>query len=184
MAAIDEHGLRDRTVLIVSSDHGEGFGEHGLYFHNKSLYEVMVHVPLLVQLPERKARTVHAHVSMMDIGPTVLDLFGVPTPGYFMAESLVPLLAGENPPADRPILMEKPTEFALLFPDGVKVMLKTRPVSEEIYDLSNDPDEENDLRDQLGAEGDRRVALARAYVAAHRTQAQGKHTEEDHTESE
>jgi arylsulfatase A-like enzyme len=183
MAAIDELGLRERTVLIVSSDHGEAFGEHGLYFHNKSLYEVMVHVPLLVQLPERKPRTIHAHVSMMDIGPTVLDLFRVPTPGYFMSESLVPLLAGEKPPPDRPILMEKPTEFAVLFADGVKVMLKTRPASEEIYDLSNDPDEEHDLRDQLGAEGDRRVALARAYVDAHRTTPRPE-TAEEETEQE
>jgi arylsulfatase A-like enzyme len=186
MEAIDEFELRERTVLIVSSDHGEAFGEHGLYHHNKSLYEVMVHVPLLVQLPERKARTVHAHVSMMDIGPTVLDLLGVDTPGYFMGESLVPLLAGEKPPPHRPILMEKPTEFAFLFPDGVKVMLRTRPASEEIYDLSVDPEEENDLREQLGAEGDRRVALARAYVDAHRTQpdAQGRKDEETQTEVE
>jgi hypothetical protein len=179
MDAIDEFDLRERTVLIVSSDHGEAFGEHGLFFHNKSLYEVMVKVPLLVQLPERKAATVHAHVSMMDIGPTVLHLFGIPVPGYFMAESLVPLLSGEKPPPGRPILMEKPTEIAFLFPDGLKVMLKTRPVSEEIYDLSTDPDEERDLRVELGAEGDRRVALARAYVEAHRTQPQANHSDED-----
>jgi hypothetical protein len=181
MEAIDELHLRERTVLIVSSDHGEGFGEHGIFFHNKSLYEVMVHVPLLVQLPDRKPRTVHAHVSMMDIGPTALDLLGVPTPGYFMAESLVPLLVGEKPPADRPILMQKPTESALLFPDGVKVLLRTKPVSEEIYDLSTDPDEENDLRETLGAEGDRRIALTRAYVDAHRTQPEREVAEEETT---
>jgi hypothetical protein len=182
MTAIDEHGLRERTVLIVSSDHGEAFGEHGLFFHNKSLYEVMVKVPLLVQLPERKARTVNAHVSMMDIGPTVLHLFGLPAPGYFMAESLVPLLTGDKPPVGRPILMEKPTEIAFLFPDGLKVLLKTRPLSEEIYDLSSDPDEENDLRAELGAEGDRRVALARAYVAAHRTEEAREEADEDSAE--
>jgi hypothetical protein len=182
MEAIDELGLRERTVLIVSSDHGEGFGEHGIRYHNKSLYEVMVHVPLLVQLPNREAKTVDAHVSMMDIGPTILDLFGIPTPGYFMAESLVPLLAGGKPAPHRPILMEKPTEAAFLFPDGVKVLLRMRPVSEEIYDLSNDPDEENDLREELGPEGDRRVALARAYIAAHRTQPQASHEEEETTE--
>lgn len=182
MKAIDDLGLRERTVLIVSSDHGEGFGEHGIHFHNKSLYEVMVHVPLFIQLPERKARTVDTHVSMMDIGPTVLDLCGAPTPGYFMGESLVPLLAGDPPPPNRPILMEKPTESAFLFPDGVKVLLRLRPVSEEIYDLSNDPDEETDLREELGPEGDRRVALAKAYVEAHRTQRQGEHHDEESEE--
>jgi hypothetical protein len=79
-------------------------------------------------------------------------------------------------------LMEKPTEAAFLFADGVKVLLRRKPVSEEIYDLSNDPDEENDLRETLGAEGDRRVALARAYVNAHRTQPLGQEREAESDE--
>jgi hypothetical protein len=65
--------------------------------------------------------------------------------------------------------MERATEVALLFEDGIKVMLRTRPESEEIYDLKNDPEEEHDLREELGEEGDRRVALTRAYAEAHRT---------------
>jgi len=167
--AIGELGLEKRTVLIVTSDHGEAFGEHGLRQHNKPLYEVMVHVPLLIRLPGVTPRALDAHVSMMDIGPTVLDLLGLSTPGNFMGESLVPLLAGEPPPPHRPIFMERPTDMALLFADGIKVLLRTRPDSEEIYDLRRDPAEETDLRESMGSEGDRRVALTRAYHAAHRT---------------
>jgi len=169
MRAITELGLEKRTVLIVTSDHGEAFGEHGLLRHNKPLYEVMVHVPMFIRMPGLAPRAIDAHVSMMDIGPTVLDLFGLSTPGNFMGESLVPLLAGEPPPLHRPIFMERPTDMALLFADGIKVLLRTRPDSEEIYDVHRDPDEEEDLRESMGAEGDRRVALTRAYHAAHRT---------------
>jgi arylsulfatase A-like enzyme len=169
MNAVKELGLEDRTVLIVTSDHGEAFGEHGLFTHNKPLYEVMVHVPLFIRIPGATPNAIDAHVSQMDIGPTVLDLFGLPTPGWFMAESLVPLMAGGSRAPHRPIFMERATEVALLFDDGIKVMLRKRPESEEIYDLEHDPDEEHDLREELGEEGDRLVALTRAYAEAHRT---------------
>jgi arylsulfatase A-like enzyme len=167
-AAIRKLGLSHRTVLIVSSDHGEAFGEHGLYRHNKPLYEVMVHVPMLVEFPGAKPRATDRHVSMIDLGPTILDLFGVPTPGFWMGESLVPVLAGETKASARPVFMGRPKEDALLFADGVKVILRKSPWSEEIYDLGRDPDEEDNLRDALGPEGDRLVALARKYTETHR----------------
>jgi arylsulfatase A-like enzyme len=165
--AIRDLGLADRTMLIVSSDHGEAFGEHGLKGHNKPLYDVMVHVPLMIEYPGVKPRVIDTPVSLMDVGPTVLDVFGAPTPGYWMAESLVPLLLGEPPKPNRVIYMERRESRAMLFPDKLKVMLNDSPLNEEIYDLSKDPGEEEDLRDALGDEGDRRAALVRAYLAAH-----------------
>ena len=165
--AIRELGLEHRTALIVSSDHGEGFGEHGIYHHNKALYDVMVHVPLMFEIPGVEPRTIDHHVSLMDVGPTILDLFGVPVPGSWVSESLVPFLAGKVEKTHRPIFMERPTEQAVLFHDGIKVMLRQKPDVEEIYDLRSDPNELDNLRDALGAEGDRRVALARAYAKAH-----------------
>jgi choline-sulfatase len=162
---IHDLGLAGRTLLVVSSDHGEGFGEHGIRGHNKPLYEVMVHVPLLVEGPGLTPRTVSTRVSMMDIGPTVLDVLGVPTPGWFMGESLVPLLTGEEAKKHRPVLMSGPSTEALLFQDGIKVILRDKPRTEEVYDLEKDRGEESNLRDTtVGAE---RAALARAYVKAH-----------------
>ena len=165
--AIHELGLAERTVLIVSSDHGEGFGEHGIYHHNKPLYEVMVHVPLMIELPGVSPRTIDHHVALMDLGPTILELFGLPVPGTWMGESLVPMLSGPVEKTARPIFMERPTERAMLFHDGIKVMLRDADSVEEIYDLRRDPDELDNLRDELGEEGDRRVALVRAYAKAH-----------------
>jgi arylsulfatase A-like enzyme len=164
--AVRELGIADRTMLVVSSDHGEAFGENGLYRHNKPLYDIMLRVPLLFEFPKAKRRTIEEYVSLMDIAPTVLDVFGLPTPGYWMSETLVPQLAGEPGPASRPIFMERPNEQGILFADGFKVLLRQMPVSEEVYDLNRDPGEEENLRDKPGI-GDERVALARAYIRAH-----------------
>jgi arylsulfatase A-like enzyme len=166
-AAIRELGLAERTLLILSADHGEAFGEHGQRAHNRPLYDVQVHVPLLVEYPGVKPRTIDAHVSTLDIGPTVLDALRVPTPGYWMAQSLVPLLAGETIDEHRPIFMERVLTRALLFPNGLKVMLRNGDRDAEIYDVKKDPEELEDLRETLGPEGDRLHALARDYALAH-----------------
>ena len=165
--AIRDLGLAQRTLLIVSSDHGEAFGEHGQRAHNRPLYEVQVHVPLLVEYPGVKPRSIDAHVSTLDIGPTVFDALRVPTPGYWMAESLVPLLLGEKVNDHRPIYMERALTRALLFPNGLKVMLRSNDRFAQIYDIKRDPAELEDLRESLGPEGDHLHALARAYARVH-----------------
>ena len=166
-AAIRELGLAKRTMLVFSADHGEAFGEHGQRAHNRPLYDVQVHVPLLVEYPGVKPRNVDDFVSTLDIGPTVLDALRVPTPGYWMAESLVPLLTGEHVERHRPIFMERALTRVLLFPDGKKVMLRNKDRDAEIYDVRADPAEKEDLRESLGDEGDRLHSLARAYALAH-----------------
>jgi arylsulfatase A-like enzyme len=163
--ALHELGLANRTALIVGSDHGEGFGEHRVFYHNKTLYEVMVHVPLMFEIPGVKPREVDDFVSLMDVGPTVLALFGAPTPGYFMGESLVPYLSGGRADTNRLILMEKREERAMVFPDGLKVM--RRGPSQEIYDIRRDPTEADNLWDSLGTKAAERLALMDAYVEVH-----------------
>jgi arylsulfatase A-like enzyme len=163
--AISELGLKARTALIIGSDHGEGFGEHRIYTHGKSFYDVMVRVPLMLEVPGVEPRTVDDFVALMDLAPTVLDFFRVPTPGSWMAESLTPFLAGRRSDPTRMVLMEKPKHKAMLFSDGLKVM-KRRGVY-ELYDVLRDPDENHNLWEELGEEGPRRLGLLDAYVRAH-----------------
>jgi arylsulfatase A-like enzyme len=165
--AVDELGLGQRTAFIVTSDHGEGFGENGVWYHNKTVYDIMVHVPLMIEVPGVAPRTIDDYVSVMDVGPTILDLFGVPTPGFWMAESLVPQLLGEPAPKGRPLVMETRFEHGMLFPDGFKAIQRWRQGTELIYDLKNDPLERKNLRDELGEEGDRRIALLLKYFRVH-----------------
>jgi hypothetical protein len=84
-----------------------------------------------------------------------------------MAESLVPQLLGEPAPKGRPLVMETRFEHGMLFPDGFKAIQRWRQGTELIYDLKNDPLERKNLRDELGEEGDRRIALLLKYFRVH-----------------
>ena len=162
---IRELGIADRTMLILAADHGEAFGEHGLRTHNKALYEVLVRIPIVIECPGVKPRKDDTYVSLLDLGPTILDALRVGTPGYLMGDSLVPLLAGQKPKNERIVYMERDTTRAALFPDGIKVILTDNPPNEEVYDIRKDPEEENNLRD--GALGTQRTALTWKYAKTH-----------------
>jgi arylsulfatase A-like enzyme len=81
LAALDEQGLRERCIVTVTSDHGEAFGEDGLFYHGSGLHDAQIHVPLILQLPGMlRAARHHRTVSQYDIHPTLLTLAGIPDP--------------------------------------------------------------------------------------------------------
>jgi arylsulfatase A-like enzyme len=97
--ALKRMGLLDDTLIIVTSDHGEEFFEHGKVGHGHSLYEELLHVPLLVRLPEaQEGKGVHsnAEVSLVDILPTACEILGVECPEGIEGNTLVPLLKGKE----------------------------------------------------------------------------------------
>lgn len=73
-------GLLDRTIVVVTSDHGEQFGEHGLGWHSNSLYEQLTHVPLVIRYPARvpAGARVAQQVTLRDLAATLVDLAGLP----------------------------------------------------------------------------------------------------------
>lgn len=79
LEALRTRGILDNTVVIITSDHGEGFGEHGLHGHGNSLYRPELHVPLVIRYPARvpAARRVETPVSLRDLGATLFDLTGM-----------------------------------------------------------------------------------------------------------
>ncbi|HKJ93475.1 MAG TPA: sulfatase-like hydrolase/transferase, partial [Longimicrobiales bacterium] len=76
---LDRRGVLDNTIVILTSDHGEQLGEHGLYDHNNSLYRVVLHVPLIIHDPRSTLvrGKVDRVVSLRSIAPTILDMVGV-----------------------------------------------------------------------------------------------------------
>lgn len=168
-----ETGLDSRTVLILSSDHGEAFGEHGTSFHGQNLYEEQIRVPLLVRLPGNVGRVSDVPVTLMDLGPTVLDLFGLPTPGHFMGQSLVPLLAGQSPNLSRPIIAEGRLKQALVLPSGLKLIRNQKEGTFEIYDLNADPEERHNLYDAMGEAGPKEMQKLIAFFERHRIRRPG-----------
>ncbi len=99
LAKLDELGLRDNTLVILTADHGEEFMEHHWIGHTRNLYDTLVHVPLVVSLPGRiDPAVIDDPVSLLDIAPTLMDLSRDPVEDFsWDGISLIPRLAGRRP---------------------------------------------------------------------------------------
>lgn len=141
--------LLDRTLVILTGDHGESLGEHGEVFHGYFAYNTTLWVPLIVSAPGLKAARVRDAVSHIDIFPTVCDLLGVEKPAALQGDSLLPLLRGRARKA-RPIYFEALEAYFNrgwapirgVIENGKKFIDSPIP---ELYDLENDFAESRDL---------------------------------------
>jgi hypothetical protein len=152
--------LDDNDVLVLFSDHGEEFWEHGGYEHGHTLFQELVHVPLMIKAPSLPAGRVQAPVSLLDLAPTILELAGQPVPPEMEGSSLVPLMRGEEEAkqrfSQRGVAFGRPLygleQWGVL--DGGHKWL-VQEGREALYDLVEDPQEENNLlrevEEDLGA---------------------------------
>jgi arylsulfatase A-like enzyme len=113
-AELQEHGFLDDAIVVLTADHGEEFLEHGRLLHGFTLYDEMVHVPLLVIAPGYAAgQVVEENVSLVDVAPTLVEILGLPPVPNFEGRSLVSLMqrAGHSltPPGTRTDGLEAPT---------------------------------------------------------------------------
>ncbi len=156
-----------RGALLIMGDHGESFGEHGLTAHSRTIYEENLRIPMLAYIPGIPARRIAQPVSVVDLGPTILDLFGIATPGHFMGQSLVKLLRGDADTLTRPIVAETRLKQAMVFPDGYKAIRDLRTGVLELYDLARDPGEQHDLFDEDDPEALRRIGILEYFFDVH-----------------
>ena len=150
-AFLKEKGLYERTLILVTADHGEGLDDHGEQKHGYFLYETTVHVPLIVRAPRRfKARDVKTTVQLTDLAPTILDLLGIPAPASWQGQPLTRLLNGK---ADArfgaaysetwyPRLHYGWAPLKAFYHGGFKYIFAPR---DELYDLGQDPGETRNL---------------------------------------
>ncbi len=150
--ALAAAGVWDRTVVIVTADHGEALFEHGWIGHNVQLYEESVRVPLIVRLPKGAGPAglrVSGLADLLDIAPTVADVFGALGDSgprqAFEGRSLLPMIAGAP---GKPALLSRTVwdrpRYALR--DAThKFLYDTRTGAEELYDLRADSAERSNL---------------------------------------
>lgn len=94
-SALDASPYAKNTVVIITSDHGEEFGEHGSAgMHGVTLYNEVIHVPLMVVLPKGKARRLNQTVELRSLPSTILDILGYRTDNTFPGNSLVHIMEG------------------------------------------------------------------------------------------
>lgn len=141
-------GLYDKTVIVVTGDHGEGFGEHGVYFHGYHLYSAQTKVPLIMRvpgLPPQRATTPAGHI---DIIPTLVNLAGGQPGPDMMGRSLVDVLAGKRLPrmVFQQLSYENNNEKRGGTDGTCHVIYNVSPdPSWEVYRVDRDPLEAHDL---------------------------------------
>ncbi len=150
-AELEERGDLARTTFVVTADHGEEFWEHGAFEHGHSLYDELVHVPLIVAGPRVPAgEVVGVPVRTMDLMPTVCALFGVAPVPEFEGTSLLPVIDGEDR-APRSNVLDGTLyghDKVALRTERWKLILEREAAPEqavELYDWQADPKEEHDL---------------------------------------
>lgn len=163
--ALRKSPIWDRTAVIITSDHGEAFGEHGMIRHGFELWEELIRVPFIVRVPGFQPKRIAARRSLIDLVPTLLELYGAPPASgegtdFTSGQSLVPDLAGGegHQPVERPIFVDMSegphnAERRAFIENDLKLTTSNgRPLG--LYDLSTDPDEKKDLsgeRDRVAA---------------------------------
>ena len=171
--ALDYYGHAERTILVVLSDHGEELLDHGLWFHDQSLYHDLVHVPLVVRVPGLTdgGRRIATPVQVIDVLPTLAALVGAEPLPFWQGRSLLPLLLGAEPDAPPAVLSMRENVDRLLggdrgdretaiLKDGYKLILHHDVRRSSLYDLGEDPGEQTDLSgEQPQREGELRSEL-------------------------
>ena len=150
LAELRRLGLYDRTLILVIADHGEEFADHGGLEHGRTLYEEMLHVPLIVRAPGAPAGTrVAARVQQIDVVPTILDYLSIPGPADLPGRSLLPGIAGAQlDPVDafaETALGRRQVLDAVVMGDWKVIRRRTTSAETvEAYDLGADPGERGD----------------------------------------
>lgn len=173
LSEIDRLGLRERTVVIVSSDHGEEFMQHGAFGHHHQIYQDELHVPLIIAGPSPIAgrRRVDDPVQSVDLMPTILALCGIDERvPRLRGQSLVPLLEGRAGYQKKDIVAavsdpDRPEDLEIMRSirrDNWKLLLRVQESKAELYDLAADPGEQRNLAGRgLAVERPLRDALSR-----------------------
>ncbi len=132
------------TVFILTGDHGDAWGIHGRYFHpGDILWEETLHIPLIMRMPGKKGGRIEELVSLLDIKPTLLDMFDLekPEPGH--GESLKKVLEGEHLQRDSVCVFGRGIVAIKKLP--WKYILDVGRKKGELYNLKDDPMEKEDL---------------------------------------
>ena len=171
-------GARPGAMIIVSSDHGEEFGDHGGRYHGSTVFEEQVRVPLIIRAPDLFGpRMVDEPVQTIDLLPTVLAALEVPRPPRVRGRNLGPLLVGKST-ADAGLAMAE-TEEQIMLAEGQYRLICARQVGAcRLFDVSADPGEQHDVQEAQHDRFERLRKHARDLSASHgQYEAQGLRSE-------
>ena len=152
---LEKTGLSEKTVLVLVGDHGEALGSHGEGTHGYFVYDYAMHVPLLVSAPfdALRGKRVPAQVGTVDVFPTILDLVGAAPPAKVQGRSLLPMMFDPTRNDEVPAYSEAMASNIQFGWSGLYALRTPRfkyidAPRAELYDLSQDPDEQVNILGQ------------------------------------
>jgi arylsulfatase A-like enzyme/Flp pilus assembly protein TadD len=149
---LEKNNLFEKTIVVITSDHGEALGEKGEETHGYFAYNNTIHIPLIVFLPGQKPGIIEENVCHADIFPTICDSLGYKIPSHIQGESLLPFMEGEKR-KNKKIYFESLTPYINrgwaplrgFIQDNIKFI--DLPIK-EVYNIQNDINEEKNLAKQ------------------------------------
>jgi len=157
---LTDHGVNEKTLIVLMADHGESLGDHGEYTHGVFLYDSTMRIPLIVAGPGiLKGQTVDQQVRSIDIMPTIADFLAISPGDKVQGTSLMPLLASlKHVPANysyMETLYPKTgmgwSELRGMRTDQWKLIIAPKP---ELYKMGEDPAEKQNVKDRYPADAD------------------------------
>jgi arylsulfatase A-like enzyme len=135
---LKETGLYDKTILIITADHGEAFGEHKVYGRGFWLFEELIHVPLIIKMPNAKnGRRIKELAQSIDIMPTILELVGIRVPHEAQGKSLAGSMSGiDARPPHEYIFAESPPDAAVCSNEWLFIVSK--PSRKRLFHIAPD----------------------------------------------
>jgi len=149
-------GLYDKSIIVLTSDHGEEFMDRGPWIgHDRTLHQEMIKVPLIIKLPGHKSGVVECATGLIDIVPTIYHYLGIRIPKNIEG-SPIDFRCGNNPnpifsEVFRPVSIHKRAGRAVIF-NNRKLILDQLTRHKKIFDLNEDPFEKKDLSAQYISE--------------------------------
>ncbi len=149
VAALDASAVRDRTVVVLTSDHGESLGEHDYYFdHGEDLFDPSLRIPMVVIAPgAAKGRRSPRLASTLDVVPTILDAVKVSYPPELAGQSLLPVVEGRPMPPRPRLVGQNDRNLSATWDERFKLV--AAPEGEgarlSLFDRKADPEETHDV---------------------------------------
>lgn len=156
LAALEQSGQAENTIVVYMSDHGEMMGDHGIYWKGPYFYDCAMRVPLMIRWPGRfkAGQRLDALVEMVDVAPTLLEAAGIGIPAAMQGRSLAPLLEGRATEHRESVYMENydpsghgrmPVMATAIRTRRHKLAVYHSLDTGELYDLEADPGEHRNL---------------------------------------
>jgi arylsulfatase A-like enzyme/Tfp pilus assembly protein PilF len=165
---LERRGLLEKTLIVFTSDHGEGLGEHGESTHGYFIYQSTLHVPLIVHWPSAFTRFPQERVdeaaSLLDVAPTILDAIGLPRPGEMRGRTLIGA-GGAGEVYSESLYARNHFGCSTIRSLRIGQYKYIETPKPELYDLSSDPNELRNVYEQQRSKATtmgERIAAVRA----------------------